>query len=76
MLPDQKFSPPEAANYLWETHRIRRTASTLNKLRCLGGGPVFQRAGRSIVYERSALDAWATAMTSVPMRSTSEGGAR
>lgn len=34
-------------------------ASTLNKLRCSGGGPRFAKLGpRLVVYDRADLDAW------------------
>ena len=47
-------------------------AKTLSKLRCLGGGPEFHKFGRIVVYTRGALDKWATARLSRPLRSTSE----
>ncbi len=47
-------------------------AKTLGKLRCIGGGPEFHKAGRVVLYTREALDAWATAKVSRPLRSTSE----
>jgi len=31
--------------------------ATLTKMRCLGGSPVFIKAGRKILYVRSDLDA-------------------
>ena len=47
-------------------------AKTLAKLRCIGGGPEFQKAGRVVVYKREALDKWAESRLSRPLRSTSE----
>jgi len=38
---------------------IGLSASTLSKLRCRGGGPVFVRRGRAILHSREDLDAWA-----------------
>lgn len=32
--------------------------STLEKLRLTGGGPVFAKLGRTVVYERADLDGW------------------
>lgn len=34
------------------------TASTLEKLRCFGGGPRFLKLGRRVVYDPSDLDEW------------------
>jgi hypothetical protein len=47
-------------------------ARTLAKLRCIGGGPEFHKAGRVVLYTREALDSWATGKLSRPLRSTSE----
>ncbi len=47
-------------------------AKTLSKLRCVGGGPAFHKCGRVVVYTREALDKWALAKLSKPLRSTSE----
>jgi hypothetical protein len=44
-------------------------ASTLKKLRVNGGGPVFHRIGRRIVYSPEILDEWARRET---FRKTSE----
>jgi Helix-turn-helix domain len=33
--------------------------STLNKLRCHGGGPTFHKFGRAVRYKVVDLDAWA-----------------
>lgn len=44
--------------------------STLEKLRIFGGGPVFIKIGRSVVYDTTDLDAW---LASHRRRSTSEG---
>jgi excisionase family DNA binding protein len=33
--------------------------STLNKLRCHGGGPMFYKFGRAVRYKVVDLDAWA-----------------
>jgi hypothetical protein len=48
------------------------SVKTLAKLRCTGGGPEFHKAGRLVVYTRGALDKWAMAKLSRPLRSTSE----
>jgi hypothetical protein len=49
---------------------------TLAKLACLGGGPEFHKAGgRVVLYTKEALDAWALAQISGPLKSTSEAAA-
>lgn len=57
-----RLTPPDASRYLAEVWGIPRAVATLGKLRCTGGGPAFQKAGRNVVYPRASLDAWATAM--------------
>ncbi|ODT69034.1 MAG: hypothetical protein ABS75_18455 [Pelagibacterium sp. SCN 63-23] len=32
--------------------------STLDKLRCFGGGPAYLKLGRAVVYSTDDLDAW------------------
>jgi hypothetical protein len=34
---------------------------TLAKMRCMGGGPVFVKAGRRVLYRRADLLAWVNA---------------
>ena len=56
----------ESANYVGlGVHR-------LEKLRISGGGPEFIKLGRSVRYERAALDSWIAASR---RRSTSEAKA-
>jgi hypothetical protein len=45
---------------------------TLAKHASIGGGPEFHKAGRVVLYTREALDAWALAKISGPLKSTSE----
>lgn len=42
----------EAAAYL------ALSVSFLNKLRCSGGGPVFRKVGRAVLYHPTDLDVW------------------
>lgn len=37
------------------------SVSTLNKLRVYGGGPVYIKLGRRVVYDPADLDAWRSA---------------
>lgn len=47
------------------------SASTLNKLRVFGGGPVFLKLGRRVAYDVADLDGWLAARR---RRSTSDHG--
>jgi predicted DNA-binding transcriptional regulator AlpA len=48
----KKLPTPEAAAYLG------LGKSTLDKLRLTGGGPVFIKIGKRVVYDPADLDAW------------------
>jgi predicted DNA-binding transcriptional regulator AlpA len=43
---------PAAARY------VGISKSSLDKLRCYGGGPVFIKLGARVVYDRVDLDQW------------------
>lgn len=65
------FGRREAARYL--TERGYPTAQrTLEKLACLGGGPIYRVYGRRALYTAADLIAWAQSRTSAPRRHTSE----
>lgn len=51
---------------------FRTAASTLTKLRCVGGGPQCERFGRRPVYTEQALLDWAHARTRAAKPSPSE----
>ncbi len=61
----------QAADYLKERYG-HGSARTLAKLATIGGGPVFHRFGRMVVYDPVDLDTWALARLSGPLRSTSD----
>ncbi|HWL68999.1 MAG TPA: hypothetical protein VNS22_11515 [Geminicoccus sp.] len=52
----------EASRHLKEVWGIDRAPTTLAKLACIGGGPVYHKAGRVPLYKPEDLDAWARAM--------------
>lgn len=55
-LPTPSFlSNAQAAAYLQLSPR------TLEKLRVVGGGPIFRKFGRRVMYAVSDLDGWAEA---------------
>jgi hypothetical protein len=62
----------EAARYLTEVRGLPTSWRTLQKLACIGGGPIYQRYGIQSVYTQDNLDTWADAKVSAPRRSTSE----
>jgi hypothetical protein len=45
--------------------------ATLNKLRCIGGGPAFEKFGRRPLYSETSLLEWVQSRTTHPLRSTS-----
>ena len=63
----------EASRYLDDQHGIRRTPATLSNYRVVGGSPRFRRIGtKQIAYTKEDLDAYAEALISGPIASTSE----
>lgn len=75
-LEELNLAPPEASAYLKARWGIQHKPSTLAKLRCTrSDGPVFRKAGRSIIYTNKTLDEYAAELLSEPMRSTSDSGA-
>lgn len=71
-LQSARLTRAESSIYLREKHGIRRTAGTLAKLACLGGGPAFRKAGtKTVLYEPHELDRWAESILSKPVISTS-----
>lgn len=75
MPEDAKFRPDDAERYLQTVYRFG-SRRTLAKLRCIGNGPSFQKAGPQVVlYTKAALDEWARAKISAPVASTSHRAA-
>ncbi len=64
----------EAAKYLKDKYGFG-AYRTLAKGAVSGDSPVFHNAGRTVLYTREALDAWALAKISGPLKSTSEAAA-
>jgi hypothetical protein len=62
----------EASEYLEIAHGIRVAPATLAKLASVGGGPAFQRIGRTPLYPREELDRWALQRLGRLIHSTSE----
>jgi hypothetical protein len=62
----------DAARYLRESYGIPCVATTLAKYACVGGGPLYRKAGKFPIYSRRDLDAWANERLGKLVRSTSE----
>jgi hypothetical protein len=71
MHPAQYYRRKQAAAYL-KSRYGHGSPRTLAKLATLGGGPIFRRFGRIVLYDPADLDAWALARLSAPLRSTSD----
>jgi hypothetical protein len=65
----------DAAQYLRQKYGFSSEKS-LSKLASVGGGPEFRRVGQGqrciVLYEPSALDAWAQSKIGPPRLNTSE----
>jgi hypothetical protein len=73
--PSMRFiRRPEAARYLKDKYGFG-ASRTLAKGVVTGDTPVFHKAGRIVLYTREALDAWALAKISGPLKSSSEAAA-
>ena len=60
-----------ASEYLFEEHGVSLSPATLAKLAVVGGGPAFRKDGPFPLYERGALDTFATARLGPLRTSTS-----
>jgi hypothetical protein len=45
-------------NTLQAAHHLKMSPKALERLRVLGGGPVFRKHGGHVVYKRTELDEW------------------
>jgi hypothetical protein len=61
-----------AAEYVQKTWGLPCSPKTLAKYAVIGGGPIFQKAGRVPLYRPTNLDDWAENKIGEPVRSTSE----
>lgn len=60
----ERASPAGRSRYLdpaQAAELLHMSRSTMDKLRCIGGGPPFRKFGRKILYEIGDLEAWAAA---------------
>lgn len=69
----ERLTRNEAAFYL--TRQGYPTAKgTLQKLACVGGGPIYRKFGNRALYTPEDLLAWAESRLTPPIRNTSEMG--
>lgn len=62
----------DASEYLMRRWGISRTERTLAFLATRGGGPVYRKDGRRVLYSTTDLDTWAQARLSTRYASTSD----
>jgi hypothetical protein len=72
----RRFRRDEASIYLKEKWGLDRKPSTLAKYASLGGGPMFEYAGRIPIYPQDQLDVWAQSILSALCSSTAEKPSR
>jgi hypothetical protein len=70
-MPQQFLRPVDAAIFLKSLIGFGAVRS-LAKMRVLGNGPVYRKAGRLVLYEEGDLMTWAESKVSSPLRSTSD----
>jgi hypothetical protein len=68
---DKRLDTREASEFLTASGYTTAPA-TLNKLRCVGGGPAFEKFGRRPLYSETSLLEWVQGRTTRPLRSTSD----
>jgi hypothetical protein len=73
-MPSQQYLRPSGAAAFLQKHFGFGAVRSLAKMRVVGGGPVFRKAGRLVLYSEDDLLTWAQAKLSGPRRSTSETG--
>jgi hypothetical protein len=71
MHPTKRMRRKTAAIYLQEKFGFG-SVSTLAKGVVTGDSPVYQKAGRIVLYTPEALDAWALAKIGAPQKSSSD----
>lgn len=71
MDDDQLLGREDAAAFV-TARGFKTSKRTLEKLACLGGGPIMRSWGRRVLYRKSDLIAWAESRLSPPRRHTSE----
>src|SRR5262245_63142873 len=68
---DKRLNTRQASEFLTASGYTTAPA-TLNKLRCIGGGPAFEKFGRRPLYSETSLLEWVESRTTHPLSSTSD----
>jgi hypothetical protein len=68
---DKRLDTRQASVFLTASGYTTAPA-TLNKLRCIGGGPPFEKFGRRPLYSEKSLLEWVHGRTTGPLRFTSD----
>lgn len=67
------LNPRQAADYLTNNLGLKTSFKTLAKLRCIGGSPLYHKAGsKRIIYKIDDLNKWAEAKISPAYHNTTE----
>ena len=72
---ERRIDTRQASDFLIE-RGYKIAPATLNKKRCVGGGPEFELFGRRPLYTERALLEWVQSHTTDSLRSTSDLTAR
>lgn len=75
MIDRPRLRRADVPAYMAQTHGIDIAVATLAKLASIGGGPSMEYIGRTPLYAKASLDAWARQRLGTPVNSTSERGA-
>ena len=68
---DKRLDTREASEFLTASG-YTTVPATLNKLRCVGGGPAFEKFGRRPLYSETSLLEWVRRRTTHSLLSTSD----
>lgn len=63
LTSNRPLKDTEAGDYLMARHGVRYSAAYLRCLRSKGGGPLFRKSGRFVVYAPQDLDNWVESRT-------------
>ena len=61
-VSERPFRDTEGAAEYLKQQGVKRSAKTLVKLRCVGGGPEYFNFGRSVLYTEAKLDEYVRGM--------------
>ena len=71
LTPATPFLTRKLAAEKIREYGIPCATTTLTKLACIGGGPLFHKFGKRALYSPADLEAWVSSRLSAPRASTS-----